>query len=254
MQIPKDCKQVAIALAQQAAVADKASDTAGKTKLGLDRTSKILSDIVQNCNIGQMAATWYVKMSGQETHRIDMITAEKRFKLIKGILSGVESLTGVSAANAQSAAEYAAFFPVIAEAIESLDQDVQTGRTEGWLDQSGANDAEVAEKQRKVYESASWFWGLHARLGDIQLSSQDYRVELKEMASVTVGILSQAGLLIDSIPMAPLLDNHSTQAAGVAAQYGKAKTSVSTYLAELSELLSPALVDESSMVASANVQ
>lgn len=254
MQIPKDCKQVGIALAAQAAIADKASDVAGKTKLGLARTSDILSGIVQSCNIGQMAATWYVKMSGQETHRIDMITAEKRFKLIKGILSGVESLTGVAAATAQSAVEYAAFFPVIAEAIESLDQDVQKGKTEGWLDQSGASDPEVAEKQRKVYESASWFWGLHARLGDMQLSSQDCRVELKEMASVTVGVLSQAGTLIDSIPSAPVLDGHSTQAAGVAAQYGKAIADVASFLSELSEILSPALGDNASAVASANVQ
>ena len=253
MQIPKDCKQVGIALAAQAAIADKASDSAGKTKLGLTNTSDILSGIVQSCNLGQMAATWYVKMSGQETHRIDMITAEKRFKLIKGILSGVESLTGVARANAQTAAEYAAFFPVIAEAIESLDQDVQKGKTEGWLEQSGASDPEVAEKQRKVYESASWFWGLHARLGDLQLSSQDYRVELKEMASVTVGVVSQAGTLIDSIPSAPLIDEHSTQAAAVAGQYGKATTDVSAYLTQLSELLAPAL-DNGEAVASAKVQ
>ena len=44
MQIPKDCKQVGVALAAQAAIADKASDAAGKTKLGLARTSDILSD------------------------------------------------------------------------------------------------------------------------------------------------------------------------------------------------------------------
>jgi hypothetical protein len=246
MQIPKDCKKVAIALSTQAAIADKASDVAGKTKIGLSRTSDILSGIVQSCNIGQMAATWYVKMSGQETHRIDMITAEKRFKFIKGILSGVESLTGVASATAQTAAEYAAFFPVIAEAIESLDQDVQKGKSEGWLDQSATSDPEIAEKQRHVYESASWFWGLHARLGDMQLSSQDCRVELKEMSSVTVGVLSQAGTLIDSIPSPPVLDEHSTQAAGVAAQYGKAITDVASFLSELSELLSPALDDNAS--------
>ena len=254
MQIPKDCKQVGIALAAQAAIADKASDAAGKTKLGLTRTSDILSGIVQSCNLGQMAATWYVKMSGKEAHRIDMITAEKRFKLIKGILSGVEALTGVAAAAAQTAAEYAAFFPVVAEAIESLDQDVQKGKREGWLDQSGASDPEIAGKQRQVYESASWFWGLHSRLGDMQLTSQDSRVELKEMAGVTVGVISQAGTLIDSIPSAPILDGHSTQAAAVAAQYGKATKDISVFLAELSELLSPALDDGASAVASANVQ
>ena len=254
MQIPKDCKQVAIALSAQAAIADKASDAAGKTKIGLDRSSSILSGIVQSCNLGQMAATWYVKMSGQESHRIDMITAEKRFKLIKGILSGVEALSGAAAASAQTAAEYTAFFPVIAEAIESLDKDVQRGKVEGWLDQSGAGNPEIAEKQRQVYESASWFWGLHGRLGDMQLTSQDARVELKEMASVTVGVISQAGTLIDSIPSAPVLEGHSTQAAAVAAQYGKATKHVAQLLAELSELLSPALDDGASAVASANVQ
>ena len=72
------------------------------------------------------------------------------------------------------------------------------------------------------------------------------------MASVTVGVISQAGTLIDSIPTAPLLEGHSTQAAAVAGQYGKATTDISAYLAELSELLAPAL-DEGNAVASAKV-
>lgn len=222
MHLPKDCKQLGTSLAVQAAVADKAADHARKSKEDVGFMSNSLSDITQLCNMGQMAASWFTKLSGEETHRIDMITAEKRFKLAKGILAGAEALAPVALACHTAAVEYAAFFPVIIEALEALDQDMQRGTTEGWLDTPQPN-AVTSDKQRGVYESASWFWALHARLGDIQLNAQDKRIEARELAAITVRVGKQALELIESISSAPAVANPTAQVAQVGGQYETAK-------------------------------
>ena len=222
MHLPKDCKQIGTSLAVQAAVADKAADHAKTSKEDVGFMTDSLSNITQLCNMGQMAASWFTKLSGEESHRIDMLTAEKRFKLVKGIIAGAEALTPVAIACHTAAVEYAAFFPVIIEALEALDKDMQRGTTEGWLDTQHPDQATSA-KQRGVYESASWFWALHARLGDIQLNAQDKRIEARELAAVTVRVGNQALELVKSIPSAPAVADPTAQTTQVGEQYETAK-------------------------------
>ena len=222
MHLPKDCKQLATSLAVQADVADKAADHAETNKDNTNFMTERLSEITQLCNMGQMAASWFIKLSGEETHRLDMITAEKRFKLAKGILAGAEALVPVTSACHTAATEYAAFFPVIVEALEALDRDIQLGTTEGWLNVQQPDQATSA-KQRRVYESASWFWALHARLADIQLNAQDKRIEASELAAVTVRVGKTAQGVLDSISSAPAVSDPTSQVTQVGEQYETAK-------------------------------
>ena len=222
MHLPKDCKQLGTSLAVQAAVADKAADHAKTSKDNTSFMNDFLSEIMQLCNMGQMAAAWFTKLSGAESHRIDMITAEKRFKLVKGILAGAEALTPVATACHTAAVEYTAFFPVIIEALEALDRDMQRGTTEGWLNTPQPDEA-TSIKQRGVYESASWFWALHARLGDIQLGAQDKRIEASELTAVTVRVGLQALDLVKTISSAPAVANPTAQVTQVGEQYETAK-------------------------------
>jgi hypothetical protein len=251
MHLPKDCKQLGTSLAVQAAVADKAADHAGKTKTDIGFMTDCLSEITQLCNMGQMTAAWFTKLSGEEGNRINMMTAEKRFKLVKGILAGAEALAPVATACHTAATEYAAFFPVIAEALEALDRDMQLGTTEGWLNTQHPDQATGA-KQRGVFESASWFWALHARLADIQLGAQDKRIEASELAGVTVRVGKQALELLQSIPPAPAVSDPTAQVTQVGEQYETAKeVLIGKVTAMLSALEQPSSGSDASPVVSA---
>jgi len=237
MNIPQNCKQLHTSLAVQAEVAEKSRDLARKNCSDLASFSADrLAEITRACNVGQMGATWFVKLYGYEPHRIDMMTAEKRFKLIKGMIAGADTIKTAVTAHSRACTELTAFYPVISSAVEALDKDVDRGNAEGWLFTEAPDEATV-EKQRKVYESASWFWALHARLADLQLVAEDRRIEAKELSQVTVGVLSQAIELLASIPGAPESKGESDQITEVQQQMSSAVATIDNALKTLRGML-----------------
>lgn len=239
MQLPKDCKQLAITLAVQAEVADKAADRAGKNKTDLAAFSQSLVNLTRATNIGQMSTTWFAKIAGLEGSRLDMITGEKRFKLVKGMISGAEAIPAAISAHAEAAAELAAFYPVLVEALEALDKDIQRGTDEGWLNVTSPSESD-AVKQRGVYESASWFWALHARLADLQFCAEEKRVEAQELSHVTRGIIAQAVELIGTLPASPVVEDSTEQIQHVRDQIDGAKLVVENTLSRMLGMLTVA--------------
>jgi hypothetical protein len=236
MQLPKDCAQLATALAVQAEVADKAADQAGRNKSKLFSLNTDLDLVSRTTNLGQMATTWFAKIGGMETDRLAMISAEKRFKHAKGLVAGAQSIAAATNAYALAAAELAAFFPVLAEALEALALDMKKGQDEGWLDMQNADEA-TATKQRKVYESASWFWALHARLADLQYAAEDKRIEASELSAVTKTVLAQAIGIIDAIPDPPSPEDPPQQIVQVQKQMRGAKTILRESVSHMAGLL-----------------
>lgn len=244
MQLPQDCSKLATTLAVQADVADKSADLAGKNKTTLLPLAAQFPMIARACNLGQMATTWFAKVTGLEEDRLEMMAAEKRFKHVKGLVAGIESIPTVVNAHAMAACELAAFFPVLAEALEALAEDIKLGQDEGWLDKPNPDETTSA-KQRKVYESASWFWALHARLADLQYASEDKRIEAAELTTVSKSMLGKALEIANTIPEPPEASESNQQVLQVQQQMRAAKTLLVSTITTIAGLIDNEVTHES---------